>query len=56
MRGGAVQSAACMPFTLYWVEGINYSAAGLLAIITEKEPTASGRFPYVCMSIHILPF
>lgn len=55
MRCGAVQSAACMPFTLYWVDRINYLAAGLLAIITEKEWTASGHFPYVCMSIHTLP-
>lgn len=54
-RCGAVQSAACMPFTLYWVDGINYLAAELLAIITEKERTASGRFLYVCMSIHTLP-
>lgn len=55
MRCGAVQSAACMPFALYWLDRINYLAAGLLAIITEKERTASGRFPNVCMSIHTLP-
>lgn len=55
MRCRAVQSAACMPFTLYWVDRINYLAAGLLAIITEKERTACGHFPYVCMSIHTLP-
>lgn len=28
-------------FTLYWLDRINYLAAGLLAVITEKERTAS---------------
>lgn len=55
MRCGAAQSAAGMPLTLYWLDGVNYLAAGLLAIIPEKERTASGRFPNVCMSIHTLP-
>lgn len=31
-----------MPFTLYWMDHINYLMAGLLAIITEKQSTASG--------------
>lgn len=44
-----------MPFTLCWIDHINYLTAGLLAIITEKQWTASGRFPHVCMSIHTLP-
>lgn len=52
---GEQWSAVCMPSTLYWIDRINYLTAGLLAIITEKQWTASGRFPHVCMSIHTLP-
>lgn len=39
-----------MPSTLYWIDHINYLTARLLAIITEKQWTASGPFPDVSMS------
>lgn len=42
---GEQRSAVCTPSTLYWIDRINYLTAGLLAIITEKQWTASGRFP-----------
>lgn len=44
-----MQSSVRRPFTLYWMEYINYLKAGLLAIITEKQGLHLGPFlKYSC--------
>lgn len=42
-----------MPSTLYWRDHINYLATELLAIITEKQWTASGRLRRLYVDGHL---